>query len=331
MTLRQLLGELVTTGAERGLQVTIYRHGELLHDEAAGEARTGVPVTPGTVFNNFSIVKAATAALTHVLVGRGAFGYDTRLSELWPELRARTVTIRHVLTHSAGLAALPPDLTPERLCDWDGMCALLAGTEPAWEPGTRVAYHAYTFGFLLGEAIRRATGKPVATVLREELTGPLGIAGELRFGVPPEEQHTLAELTGDVSAPGNAAVPEAIRPTAEFGNRPDVLAADIPASGRTSARATARLYAALLTGELVPLDLLTSVAAQGIDEIFGNPSAWSLGLAIGFPTPTAFGMAGGGGSFGFADPATGIAVACTKNRLDTGFDTLRRVLATLPA
>jgi CubicO group peptidase (beta-lactamase class C family) len=326
---RRVLAELIDRGAERGLQVAVYRHGEPVASIAAGLADpvTGHPVTESTVFHNFSIVKAATSALAHVLVERGAFGYDTPLVRLWPEFGAHGksgVTVRHVLTHSAGLPALPPETSPDELCDWDRMCALIAGARPRWAAGTRVGYHAYTFGFLIGELVRRATGEPLSRVLRAELTEPLGIADELYFGMPVREHRRLARLEGGVPS-GNDAVPPRLAPTAEFGNRADVLAADIPAGGKTSARATARLYAALLGGTLVPLDRLTKVAAEGVDAVFGNPSSWSLGFALGITGPGSFGMAGAGGSFGYADPSTGIAFALTKKRLTGGFTAFEKI------
>ncbi len=90
--------------------------------------------------------------------------------------------MRHVLLHTAGLPGLPADTTVEQLCDWDHMCAVLAAQEPWWEPGTRFGYHALTFGFLLGETMRRVTGRTVTELLREVLTGPLGVEDEVRFG-----------------------------------------------------------------------------------------------------------------------------------------------------
>lgn len=326
---RRVADELIGDGTERGLQLAVYRHGEpLMHAEAGlADPVTGRAVTESTVFHNFSLVKVATSALAHVLVERGEFGYDTPVVRLWPEFGAHGksgVTVRHVLTHSAGLPALPPETSPEQLCDWDLMCALIAGSAPSWAPGTRVGYHAYTFGFLIGELVRRVTGEPVSRVLRTEITGPLGIADELYFGMPASEHARLARLDGGV--PGsNAAVPAALAPTAEFGNRPDVLAADIPAAGKASARAVARLYAALLDGAFVPVERLTTVAAEGTDAVLGNPSSWSLGFAVGITSPTSFGMAGAGGSLGYADPATGIAFALTKNRLTADLSAFAKI------
>ncbi|MGW5684406.1 serine hydrolase domain-containing protein [Nonomuraea sp. NPDC003754] len=348
---QQAADDLVESGRERGLQVAVYRDGRQVVDVVAGVAdpETGWLVTPGTPFYNFSIGKGATATVAHVLVERGLFGYDTRVAELWPEFGAHGkegVTVRHVLTHTAGVPGLPLDTTPEDVCDWDTMVAALENAELWWEPGTRMGYHAYTFGFLVGEIVRRATGKPISQVLREEVSGPLGVADELYFGMPASEHHRLARLEDapmDMSAfadmpedlPMFKAGPMDLMPTAGLGSRPDYLSADIPAGGKTSARAIARMYAALL-GEvdgtrLISPDRLrevTTTAFSGVDEVFGMPSAWGLGYAIGRPgsapeeTPTVFGMAGAGGSVAYADTATGLAFAVTKNRLTNDFDTV---------
>jgi CubicO group peptidase (beta-lactamase class C family) len=351
---QQAIDELVGSGAERGLQVAVYRHGEQVVDAVAGVADPDGdrPVDAGTVFYNFSIVKGAAATIAHILAERGLFGYDTPVAELWPEFAAhgkQAVTVRHVLNHTAGVPGIPLDTTIEDLCDWDRMCAAIADAEPWWEPGTKVGYHAYTFGYIVGELVRRATGKPISQVLAEEVAGPLGVAGELWFGMPPAEHHRLARLEDEPGAAEQAAqmmasmppdlpmfrsAPPELFPNAAFGNRADTLAADIPAGGKTSARAIARMYAALL-GEvdgvrLVPPERLaeaTAVSSSGVDEVFGQPTTWGLGYGIGGPggdaqgSPTVFGLGGVGGSFACGDTASGIAWAVTKNRISNDFST----------
>jgi CubicO group peptidase (beta-lactamase class C family) len=351
---QETIDALVDSGDERGVQVAVYRDGELVVDAVAGVAdpATGRPVASDTPFYNFSIGKGATATVAHVLAERGLFGYDTPVVELWPEFGAHgkhTVTVRHVLTHSAGVPGIPLDTTPEDVCDWDKMCAAIADAKLWWEPGTRVGYHAYTFGYLVGEIVRRATGKPISQVLREDVAVPLGVADELYFGMPESEHGRLARLEdaeGTQQMPSSIpddlpmfkAGPLTLFPTAQLGNRTDILAADIPAGGKTSARAIARMYAALL-GEVDGVRLIsperlrqaTTVAASGVDEVFGNPSSWGLGYSIGLPgstaheTPTVFGMGGAGGSYACGDTATGVAFALTKNRVAADFNTATRI------
>jgi CubicO group peptidase (beta-lactamase class C family) len=352
---QQATDELVEAGTERGVQVAVYRDGEQVVDAVAGVADpgSGRPVDPGTVFYNFSIVKGATATVVHLLAERGLFGYDTPVAELWPEFAAKgkqAVTIRQVLDYTAGVPAIPLDTTVEDLCDWDTMCAAAADAELWWEPGTKVGYHAYTFGYILGEVVRQATGKRISEVLAEEVTGPLGVAGELWFGMPASEHHRLARLEDEPGAAEQAAeflastppdlpmfrsAPMELFPTAAFGNRPDTLAADIPAGGKTSARAIARMYAALL-GEVDGVRLLpperlaevTAVSSSSTDEVFGRPTTWGLGYGLGGlagDEPTVFGYGGVGGGFACGETASGVAWAVTKNRVSSDFATSTRI------
>lgn len=172
--------------------------------------------------------------------------------------------------------------------------------------------------------------------------------------MPAARQHRLARLENEPGAlemlanmpadlPMFRAGPPSLFPTAELGNRADVLGAAIPAGGKTSARAIARMYAALL-GEvggvrLLPRRRLAEISApawSGTDEVFGNQGTWALGYVIGVPaaepvSDTVFGMAGGGGSWAGADTARGLAIAITKNRLTMGFDAVNRITGILLA
>jgi CubicO group peptidase (beta-lactamase class C family) len=347
---QEAVDQLVDSGAERGVQVAVFQHGEQLVDTVAGTAdrATGRPVKSDTPFYNFSICKAAASTVVHILAERALFGYDTPVVDLWPEFGARgkqKVTVRHVLSHTAGVPGIPLDTTLEDLCDWDKMCAAIAGSELWWEPGTKVGYHAYTFGYIVGEIVRRATGKPISQVLLEEVSGPLGVGDQLYFGMPHSQQRRLARLEDAPIDPqamaAMAAMPQDLpmfkagpmstMPNAALGNRADILAADIPAGGKTSARAIARMYAALL-GEVDGVRLIsperlrevTTVASSGMDEVFGMPTKWALGYSIGRPgamdSSSVFGIGGVGGSFACGDSATGIAFALTKNRLTQDFN-----------
>jgi CubicO group peptidase (beta-lactamase class C family) len=159
--IQQAADGLVESGDERGLQVAVYRNGAQVADAVAGIAdpETGRHVASDMPFYCYSVGKGATSTVAHVLVERGLFGYDTRVVDLWPEFGAHgkeAATVRHVLTHTVGVPGIPDDTTPEDLCDWDKMCAAIADAEPWWEPGTKIAYHAYPFGYIVGEIVRRA-------------------------------------------------------------------------------------------------------------------------------------------------------------------------------
>jgi CubicO group peptidase (beta-lactamase class C family) len=339
--------QLVASGEERGLQVAVYQHGVQVVDAVAGVAdlATGRLVTPDTPFFSFSIGKGVAATVVHVLAERGALAYDTPIVALWPEFGAHgkeRTTIRHALSQSAGVPGLPPGLTVEDMCDWEKMCAIIAASEPWWEPGTKIGYHAVTFGYIIGEIVRRASGKPISQVLREEVAGPLGVADELFFGVPAAELNRLARLEDAAGSQGMMDGVPADSPmlkigpwectTAAYGNRADVLQANIPAGGTVTARAVTRMYAALL-GEVDGVRLISperlrevsTVAMSGPDQVFGFPTAWGLGYSISQNPPTEFGVGGVGGSNAFADTATGTTFALTKNRLTSSFTTAEQV------
>src|SRR5438270_1538594 len=184
-----LLDDAIDGGLEVGLQVTVIRRGRTIVDTARGMAdpSTGTPVDGDTLFWAGSTAKGIAASVVHTLIERGALTDDMRVVDVWPEFGAHgkdKVTLRHVLLHTVGVPGLPPETTAMDLCDWDTMCARIADAELWWEPGTRLGYHAKTFGFLVGEFLRRATGDTISTLLREHLTGPLDVAEEVHFGVP---------------------------------------------------------------------------------------------------------------------------------------------------
>ena len=340
--IRRLLTELVGSGAENGLQAAVYHRGELVADVVAGEAAPGRPVTPDTIFYAASTAKGVAATVVHVLAERGVLDYDTRIAELWPEFATHgkdRATVRHALTHSVGVPVLPADLPVETFLDWDAVCAVIAGLEPQWAPGERSGYHPLTFGFLVGEIVRRATGKPVSQVLAEDVAGPLGVADELFFGVPPTAFDRIAHAEADPAGmamfasfaadlPLFRSGPPALMPGAELANDRRLLSVDAPAWGVLSARAVARMYAALLDEvdgvRLVSparLAEITTVGTSGIDQLTGAQASYGLGYTVGTigqspVRPTVFGMVGVGGSAAYADTATGITVAVTKNRFN---------------
>lgn len=343
--IEEAVRELVDSGAETGVQVAVVRDGAVVADVAAGVAdpATGRPVSPGTLFWAASTAKGMASAVVHVLAERGELGYDLRVAEVWPEFAAHgkdTVTVRHLLCHTAGVPALPPGTTPEDLCDWERICALLAGAEPWWRPGTRFGYHSDTFGYLVGETVRRATGRTLSGLLRDLITGPLGIEDEVRFGVPARLLPRVATQAGPEQAPepptGPApAVPFVMMPRAALANRRDLLSADIPSVGTMTARGAATVYAALLghvdTVRLVSAGRRAAMAAityQGPDTVMGMESAWAFGYSPARPAGlypgSVFGMLGGNGSAAFADIGSGTAVAVMRNRIGD-FTTAARI------
>ena len=334
----------VASGDEAGVQVAVVARSRVLVDAVSGSADPGRgrAVASDTLFWAASTAKGVASAVAHVLVERGELAYDLRAADVWPEFGANGkdgVTLEQVLLHTAGVPAPPYDTTAEQLCDWEHMCAVLAEARPWWEPGTRFGYHAKTFGFLLGEIVRRATGRGLSWWLRELVTVPLGIGDEVHFGVPEELVGRVARQQPpagppppppEPGSPVDRALPPGIRPDADYANRRDVLTADIPSEGTMTARGAALLYAALLGDvdgvELVSPARLAAMAAvrfEGQDKVMDVPSTWAFGFSPqrpgGVPSRpgSTFGMAGMNGSAAYADIDSGVAVAVMRSRCDT--------------
>ncbi|MEV4824100.1 serine hydrolase domain-containing protein [Micromonospora sp. NPDC049274] len=336
---RKTIDELIASGRESGVQVAAYLDGEPILQVHAGSAdrATGRSLTADTPIWSVSTGKVLTTTVVHVLAERGEVDYDLRIAEVWPEFGRHgkdTVTLRHALTHTAGVPALPADVTPEDFTDWERMCAIVADAEPIAPPGEVKAYHAWTFGWLIGEVVRRVTGRRVSTVLAEDVAGPLGVADELYLAVPAAdlarlarvEDRNMAALFDFASAnlPNfDRVAPPGVRPGAEVGSRADVLAAEVPATGTMTARAAARMLAALI-GEVDGVRLIsparlrtaTTPAGAGPEWVFGQEATWGLGYAV--DADGSFGAAGSGGSLAYAYPELGLTVAATKTLLGAG-------------
>ena len=348
--------ELIAAGDETGLQVAVLHEGHVVADAVAGIAdeRTGAAVEPGTLFFATSVAKGVAASVVHVLVERGELDYELRVADVWAEFGAHgkdRVTVRDVLVHAAGVPGLWPDITSADLGDWDRVCAFLAGQRPWWEPGTATGYHALTFGYVLGEVVRRTTGHTLADALRNEIAVPLGIEDELHFGVPARLLPGVAQQgpEGAVPAPPepgsplDRAVPSGVQPTAAFANSGAVLGADIPAQGTMTARAAARMYAALL-GHLDDLPLISTdrlhmmaaTAFTGVDQVMGFSTSWALGysqarLGAESRPGSTFGMVGSNGCAAYADIDSGVAVAVMRNRIVGDFTAVKAVDAIVAA
>lgn len=343
---QQIIAEMTASGEEIGLQVAAYVDGVLVVDTWAGVAdpSTGRMVDGDTLFTSWSTTKGFVATCVHILADRGRIEYDAPVATYWPEFAANGkagVTVRHLLTHQAGIPHLPDDVTPEMMTDWDGMCAALAGHAPLWTPGTQTGYHAWTFGWLLGELVRRVDGRPIAQFVQDELCRPLGIV-DFYLGLPDGLEERVAPLTQDPRHLANAlqvtglvsrvAPPQVT--TAEAVNRPDVRRAAIPGGGGImNARAIACHYAMLACGGsldgvriLAPerIEILRGLQSDGEDIVNGGRTRFGLGYMLGGDPEEGgvaemgasggeFGHPGNGGSLGFADPARKLGFGLTKN------------------
>jgi CubicO group peptidase (beta-lactamase class C family) len=340
-TVQTLLDDLVSSGAERGIQAAAWLDGKPVVDAWAGvaDAHSGQPVDGDTLFTVFSSTKGVTSTVIHLLVARGVLDYDAPIATYWPEFAANgkeRATVRHALTHAVGIPQRPTNVSPT---DWAGMCREIAALTPLWEPGTKHGYHAGTFGWILGETARRADGRPIERIVAEDIAAPLGIADSLFFGIPDDAEPRVAMLENDPSitnapaAPPDSYLARAMPNSREYYalyNRPEMRRAVQPAGGGImSARALARHYASLIGDGTDGVRLLspervqiaTTLQADGKDVVLGLPVRRGLGYMLGGPLSPmsarikAFGHAGYGGSIGFADPEYRFAFALTKNRL----------------
>jgi|KBSSwiStaDraftv2_1062776.scaffolds.fasta_scaffold46599_3 CubicO group peptidase (beta-lactamase class C family) len=341
-----VVDQLVGSGVEAGLQVAAYLDRDLIVDAWAGvaDAATGRKVGGETLFGVFSCGKGVLATAIHILADRGKLEYDTPVTRYWPEFAANgkdRITVRNVMSHMAGIPALPEGSTVEDLLDWDRMCGRIAELTPIWEPGTRTGYHARTYGYVLGEVVRRVDGRRINRFIREEISQPLGI-DSMYFGIPDEVIPRVANLESGpplASAPAPEPIAALVFPpnlpaTPEVFNRSDVRRACIPSSnGIMNARALARHYAALAcAGELDGVRLMsaerigiaTMLQTEDRDLVIGRSIRKGLGYFLGGDPlsatgarHSAFGHAGSGGSIGFADPDHRFALALLKTRLVT--------------
>ncbi|MFE7750449.1 serine hydrolase domain-containing protein [Streptomyces sp. NPDC057428] len=342
---------------ERGAAVAVYRHGRKVVDLWADtrDVDGTEPWAVDTVQIVRSAGKGVAAAVPLMLHQRGQVDLDAPVGTYWPEFKANgkeRVLVRHLLAHRAGLAALDVTLTPAQAADQTSGPRAVAAQEPLWAPGTDHGYHAQTFSWLVAELVRRVTGRTVGRWVAEEIGRPLGL--DFWFGLPADEAHRIGRI-GPVEAPpaeggGTLRVrpkrsvveayadPDSLTRRA-FGaiapfpdeNDPAYRAAELPASnGVATARGLARCYAAMI-GEVdgqrlfapATLTLARTEESAGPDRVLVVSTRFGLGYMLHGPAapllgPGSFGHPGRGGSLGFADPESGIALGYVTNGLQKG-------------
>jgi len=300
---------------EVGASVCVTVDGETVVDLWGGVAdpATGRPWAEHTVGLVWSCTKGATALCAHLLASRGELDLDAPVTDSWPEFAKGGkdgVPVRLLLNHQVGLPALRDPLPDGALYDWDDFVERLAAAEPLWEPGTRHGYHALTFGHLVGEVVRRVSGRSLGTVFRDEIAEPLGL--DFWIGLPPEHEARVAPtIAADPPAPGDAlpslyeaalAHPASIPGLVLFNNGGYLVpgeadtrvahAAELPSvGGITNGRGLAGMYRPLALGgafdgvRLVPEEALSAMSAvsssTSVDAVIQVPSRWSLGFTKG--------------------------------------------------
>lgn len=356
---REVLAEQFVDDKHIGAAVSVYFGGRKVVDIWGGLADedTGTPWEADTLALSYSTTKGMTATCLHVLADRGLVDYEEKVATYWPEfgqLGKEQISVYHLLTHQSGLPQVPEGLHGKDLFDWEQVIEGIEKEAPAWEPGTESGYHAITFGFLVGEVVRRVSGKRIGEFLRDEVCRPLGIDDEMFIGAPESVEPRIAKLknrivlTPELMEQFRAAQdnPDPLRARtmgmrpgqgmsgegANFFDTPEGHRAEVPsANGIMTARALARLYACLANGgELDGVRLMSEERVKTMserqthrpDRIIRVPIGYAMGFMTGGnegwpqgPRVTAFGHAGFGGSIGFCDPEIGMSFGFTTNAL----------------
>jgi CubicO group peptidase (beta-lactamase class C family) len=342
---------------EVGASVCITVGGQTVVNLWGGTAHvaTGAPWTEDTVSLVFSCTKGATALCAHILASRGRLDLDAPVAKYWPAFAhagKAHIPVRMLLNHQAGLPAVRKPLPQGAFYDWDLMVAALEKEEPFWEPGTRNGYHGLTFGWLVGEVVRRVSGKSLGDFFQDEVAGPLGL--DFWIGLPAGLELRVASMIPgqpDTRSPFFTALadPSSLQSlmflnTGGYMTLPDydsqtAHAAEIGgAGGITNARGLAGMYAPLACGGkgLVSPGTVACMAAvasaTGCDAVLLLPTRFSLGFMKSIDnrrlppgqqdsvilSEDAFGHAGFGGSLGFADPKAQMSFGYTMNKMGPG-------------
>ena len=346
---REAFAALFDNPQERGAALCIQIGGETVVDLWAGTAdKDGAQAWHSdTILNLFSCTKTFTAVTALQLVAEGKLALDVPVAQYWPEFAAagkQSITLRHLLSHQAGLPALRDLLPPEALYDWPRMTAALAAETPWWPPGTGHGYAAITYGRLVGELLRRADHRGPGESIMARVARPLGL--DFHVGLSDEEFHRVAHIARGKGNVGDEAAqrllqvtmrePEAMA-TRAFTNPPSVLTStnkpewrrmeQPAANGHGNARSLAGFYAGLLDGSLLEPELLAELTREhslGMDKTLMTPTRFGLGCMLDQPKVAnatfglgagAFGHPGAGGSVGFADPEHDVAVGFAVNTL----------------
>ena len=339
-------------GREVGAALCVHVAGRKVVDVCGGLFdRDGTkPYGPDALQLVFSSTKGATAACANLLAQRGLLDIDAPVAAYWPEFAhagKEALPVRFLLSHQAGLPAIDRALSAEDVQAWDPVIEALAAQAPFWNPGTAHGYHALTYGHLVGEVVRRISGRSLGAFFAEEVAGPLGL--EFFIGLPADLEPRVSPIVaapiaggaGGASGFSSTLLARALNMGGAFRdgawmNRPAWHAAELPAAnGITNATSLSRLYAGLVGtvdgGPAEPLltteqmERARTVLTFGPDQVFesvGLPLKQKIGLGFWCASPAAlfggagsFGHAGAGGSYGFADPERNLAVGYVMNKM----------------
>lgn len=340
---------------EVGAAVHVMIDGQPVVDLWGGVSEPGGgPWNADTMVVVFSCTKGATAVCAHLLIDRQLLDPDAPVAEYWPEFAANGkagATVAMMLNHSVGVPALRAPLPDGACTDWDLMCDRLAAEAPFWDPGASHGYHMLTFGWTVGELVRRVSGRSLGSFFADEVAGPLG--ADFFIGLPDAEAGRVAPIIPSIPDPDRLsefarvllADPTSLprlswMNTGGFeANNPAVMRSEIGGGGGVAtAKGLARLYRPLAAdGDgFVSADAVTRMSqvsvAGGHDRTLLLPTRFGLGFMVSMDnrrrqtgdtdsvllSPTGFGHVGAGGSIGFADPSCGLAFGYVMNKMGPG-------------
>ncbi|WP_167145759.1 serine hydrolase domain-containing protein [Pseudomonas sp. OTU750018] len=347
--LRDAFAALFDEPQERGMALCVQVGGETVVDLWAGVAdKEGQQAWHSdTILNLFSCTKTFAAVTALQLVGEGKLELDAPVARYWPEFGAAgkdKITLRHLLSHQAGLPALREMLPAEALYDWHAMTTALAAEQPWWLLGEGHGYAPITYGWLVGEVLRRVEGRGPGESIVARTAKPLGL--DFHVGLADEEFDRVAIISRGKGNFGDAAAQRLLKTmmsepaamsTRAFTNPPSIMTStnkpewrrmqQPAANGHGNARSLAGFYSGLLDGQLLESELLAELTrehAVGEDKTLLTRTRFGLGCMLDQPEvanatygmgPRAFGHPGAGGSIGFADPDRDVAFGFVTNNL----------------
>ncbi len=345
---RSALARNLDSGEELGASLVVDMDGDLVIDLWGGfrdEARA-VPWSEHTITNVWSSTKTVTSLAALMLVDRGELDVGAPVARYWPEFAAngkQDIKVRHVMSHSSGVSGLDQPAVVEDLYDWQKATSRMAAQAPWWEPGTASGYHALNYGHLVGEVVRRISGKPLKQFVAEEITGPLG--ADFQIGAAESDWGRIADVVPPPPLPFDLAALDPDSPTvktltgpfieAGIANTPGWRRADLGAvNGHGNARSVARVMSVVARGGEVDgvrllsretIDLIFHEQLNGVDLVLGVPLRWGIGY--GLPQPEALPWipdekicfwGGWGGSMIVMDAGRRMTISYMMNKMGPG-------------
>ena len=344
-----LLDAQIEAGQQIGVQVAAYQHGEPIVDVATGTLGPADdrPLGRDSLFLSFSSTKGPSATVVHQLADRGVISFDAPVARYWPEFAQNgkdDILVRHLMSHTSGVSGWEQPVVQDDLYDWEKSTSMLAAQAPWWEPGSASGYHALNQGHLVGEVVRRITGKSLGTFFADEIAGPLG--ADFHIGLAPAHDHRVSPMIAPPPLPIDMESLDVTSPMfktftgppvdANYANTEAWRRAEIgAANGHGNARSVARIQAIVANGGTIDgvqllspstIDTIFEVQADGTDLVLGAPL--KFGIGYGLPQPDTLPYlpqngrlcfwGGWGGSIIIVDVARRMTIAYMMNQMAAG-------------